>query len=116
MSGHHPFRELIKDFSPARQAQIAATVQRLQQETAHLELQQARQQAQAELATRLHVLPPDIAQLERRTDLYITTLRRCLEALGGTLEIVAHVPAGHVTLTTFSPGEETEPPPPAARD
>jgi hypothetical protein len=28
-------------------------------------------------------------------------LRRCIEALGGTLEIVAHFPDSHVTITHF---------------
>jgi hypothetical protein len=47
-----------------------------------------------------------VAILERRLDLYVSTLRRCLEALGGTLEVVAHFPDGSITLTTFGEVDE----------
>jgi hypothetical protein len=31
-----------------------------------------------------------VAKLEKRSDIYVSNLRRYIEALGGTLEIVAH--------------------------
>ena len=52
MSGHHPFRELTKDFSPERQARIADTVRWLQHAMALADLRHARQQSQAELTAR----------------------------------------------------------------
>ena len=45
MSGHHPFRELTKDFPPDRQARIADTVRLLKHNMALAELRQARQQS-----------------------------------------------------------------------
>ena len=109
MSGHHPFRELTKDFSPERQARIAEKVLQLKQEMALAELRQARQQSQADLAARLHVQQPAIAKMERRTDMYVSNLRRFIAAMGGTLEIVAHFPEGSVTITNFSEVEAAEP-------
>ena len=109
MSGHHPFRELTKDFAPERQARIADTVRRLQHDMALAELRQARQQSQAELAARLHVNQPAIAKMERRTDMYVSNLRRFIAAMGGRLEIVAHFPEGSVTITNFSEVETAEP-------
>jgi hypothetical protein len=38
-------------------------------------------------------------------DLYVRTLRRCIEALGGTLEIAAHFPDGHAAITHFEEGD-----------
>jgi transcriptional regulator with XRE-family HTH domain len=102
MSGHHPFHELTKDFSPERHARVATQVQRLKQDMALAELRHARQQSQAELAARLQVQQPAIAKLEQRTDMYVSTLRRFVEALGGTLDIVAHFPEGSVTITQFA--------------
>lgn len=109
MSGHHPFRELTKDFSPERQARIAEKVLQLKQEMPLAELRQARQQSQVDLAARLHVQQPAIAKMERRTDMYVSNLRRFIAAMGGTLEIVAHFPEGSVMITNFSAVEATEP-------
>ena len=108
MSGHHPFRELTKDFSPERQARIADKVRLLKHGMALAELRKARQQSQAELAARLHVNQPAIAKMERRTDMYVSNLRRFIAAMGGTLEIVAHFPDGSVTITNFSEVEAAE--------
>ena len=109
MSGHHPFRELTKEFSPERQARIADKVRLLKQDMALAELRKARQQSQAELAARLHVNQPAIAKMERRTDMYVSNLRRFIEAMGGTLEIVAHFPEGSVSLTNFREVEVAAP-------
>jgi len=102
MTGHHPFRELTKDFSPDRQARIEEKVRTLQQEMALAELRQARAHSQADLVKRLKVNQPAIAKMERRTDMYVSNLRRFIEGVGGTLEIVAHFPDGSVTITNFS--------------
>src|SRR5712691_3528847 len=102
MSGHHPFSELTKNFPPERQARVAEKVQLLKQEMALAELRKARQQSQADLAARLQVHQPAIAKMEHRADMYVSNLRRFIEAMGGTLEIVAHFPEGSVTITQFA--------------
>jgi len=102
MTGHHPFSDLTTDFSPERQARIAAKVCTLKQEMALADLRQARAQSQADLAARLKVKQPAVAKMERRTDMYVSNLRRFIEGMGGTLEIVAHFPEGSVTITNFS--------------
>ena len=66
------------------------------------ELRQACQQSQADLAKHLQVEQPAIAQMERRTAMYVSNLRRFIAGLGGTLEIVAHFPEGSVRITNFS--------------
>jgi Helix-turn-helix domain len=100
MSGHHPFSELTKNFPPERRARVAEKVQLLKQEMALAELRKARQQSQADLAARLQVHQPAIAKMEHRADMYVSNLRRFIEAMGGTLEIVAHFPEGSVRLLT----------------
>lgn len=50
----------------------------------------------------LHVQQPSIAKMERRTDMYISTLRSHIEAMGGELEVVARFPDGAVKITNFS--------------
>lgn len=53
------------------------------------ELRQARNMTQAALAQRLQMVQPSVSRLERQTDLYVSTLRRYIEAAGGRLEIRA---------------------------
>ena len=42
-----------------------------------------------------------ISKLERRADMYVTTLRKFIEAMGGKLEIRAVFPGGSVRITEF---------------
>ena len=65
------------------------------------ELRQARQLSQEQRATILQVKQASISKLERRTDMYISTLRQFIEAMGGELEIVAKFPDGVVRITQF---------------
>lgn len=51
------------------------------------ELRQARNMTQVTLAQRLQMVQPSVSRLERQTDLYVSTLRRYIEAAGGRLEI-----------------------------
>ena len=39
--------------------------------------------------------------MEKRADMYISTLRRFIEAMGGQLEIRAHFPDGDVKINQF---------------
>lgn len=56
------------------------------------ELRHARQMTQVVLAERLHMVQPSVSRLERQADLYVSTLRRYIEAIGGRLEIHAVFP------------------------
>ncbi len=56
------------------------------------ELRRARTMTLRQLAADLRVGQASIAKLELRTDMYLSTLRRFVEAMGGDLEIVARFP------------------------
>ena len=43
-----------------------------------------------------------IAKIEARADLYVSNLRRVIEAMGGDLQIVARFPEGAVTIRNFA--------------
>jgi transcriptional regulator with XRE-family HTH domain len=66
------------------------------------ELRQARGLSQKVLAEVLGVEQPSIAKLERRADMYVSTLRSHIEAMGGELEVIARFPDGAVKITNFS--------------
>ena len=57
--------------------------------------------SQKELADRLNVQQPSIAKLESRTDMYISSLRNHIRAMGGELEIIARFPEGEVRIGQF---------------
>jgi transcriptional regulator with XRE-family HTH domain len=64
----------------------------MEQELSLVELRRARAMTQQQLASDLQVGQASIAKLERRTDMYLSTLRRFLEAMGGELDIVVRFP------------------------
>ena len=66
------------------------------------ELRQARGLSQKMLAEVLHVQQPAIAKIEKGTDIYLSTLRSHIEAMGGELEIIARFPDGSVKISNFS--------------
>ena len=101
MTGHRPFKGLTKKFSPERKARVAAKVHALKAEMPLAELRQACERSQKELARELKVGQPAVAKLEKRADMYVSNLRRYVEALGGSLEITARFPEGAVSITNF---------------
>ncbi|WP_404787425.1 XRE family transcriptional regulator [Altericista sp. CCNU0014] len=102
MSGHHKFSQLTEDFSEERQAEISQKTVQLKAEMALGELRQALQLSQVELATSLQVKQPAISRLEKRTDMYVSHLRKVIEAMGGELDIIARFPEGEVKIDNFS--------------
>jgi transcriptional regulator with XRE-family HTH domain len=76
------------------------------------ELRKARQLSQAALADLLSMSQGDVSRLERRTDAYLSTIRRYLEAAGGRLRILAEFPdAPPIEILGFSeidPGNRDE--------
>jgi transcriptional regulator with XRE-family HTH domain len=101
MTGHRSFKELTKGFSAERKARVETRVSQLKTDMALHELRQARERSQEYLARELGVGQPAVAKLERRADMYVSNLRRYVEALGGSLEITARFPEGSVNITNF---------------
>jgi len=106
MTGHRPFSELRRRMTPERRARNVEATKRMLASMALHELRQARQRSQEELARELKVGQPAVAKLERRTDMYVSNLRRYIEALGGSLEITARFPEGTVSITNFGDLDE----------
>ena len=102
MSGHHPFSELTKDFTPERRRRIQAMKDKLLADMPLHELRRARALTQQDLAETLKVNQPAVAKLEQRADMYVSSLRSYVEAVGGRLKIIAEFPEGEVTINNFS--------------
>jgi len=66
------------------------------------ELRKAREKSQVVIAKKLHVKQAEVSKIERRTDMYVSTLRNYVQAMGGTLEIIAKFPkTGVVRISQF---------------
>lgn len=102
MSGRHRFSELTKDFSPEQRERIDQEKRELLREMRLHELRRARELTQQELAERLNVNQPAVAKMEQRADVYVSSLRHYIEAVGGRLKVVAEFPEGEVAITNFS--------------
>ena len=57
------------------------------------ELRKARKQSQEHLAKKLSFTQGEVSKLERRTDMYISSLRNYVHALGGELKIEVRFPS-----------------------
>jgi transcriptional regulator with XRE-family HTH domain len=68
-------------------------------------LREARRLTQKQIAEAMHIDQSRVSKIERRTDVYVSTLRNFVSALGGELELVARFPDGRVKISSFSEGE-----------
>lgn len=87
--------------SPQAQTRARAKAQSMRADMPLNELRQARGLSQKMLAEVLNVQQPSIAKMEKRTDMYLSTLRSHIEAMGGQLEVVARFPDGVVKISNF---------------
>lgn len=96
------FSDLRAQMKPEARERADAVARTLLAEMPLNELRQARGLSQKMLADVLHVQQPSIAKIEKRTDMYLSTLRSHIEAMGGELEIVARFPDGSVKISNFA--------------
>jgi transcriptional regulator with XRE-family HTH domain len=85
--------EMMRDFSPSRREGIEKRAKELINE--HMTLQdirKARQLTQERMAQILGIGQDSVSRLEKRTDLHLSTLNNYINAMGGSLKIVAEFP------------------------
>ncbi|MGB7022275.1 MAG: XRE family transcriptional regulator [Candidatus Acidiferrales bacterium] len=95
------FKELRAKMSPESRARAEAKANQMTREMALDELREARLLTQEQLAEQLNVRQPAVARMERRADMYVSTLRGVIKAMGGELDIRAIFPDGTVRINQF---------------
>lgn len=65
-------------------------------------LREARRLTQKQLAEAMLIDQSRVSKIERRTDVYVSTLRNFITALGGELDLVARFPDGSVKITSLA--------------
>lgn len=94
----HKWSELEAKMGPERVAAARARARKIIEEMPLQQLRNAREMTQARLAEMLEMDQGNISKLEKRTDMYLSTLRSYVEAMGGVLEIRAVFPDGEVKI------------------
>ncbi len=96
------FKELQAKMPRAAQARSEEAAQKMISEMGLAELREAMELTQEALADALNVKQASISKMERRSDMYISTLSKIIEAMGGELQIVASMPNGKVKIHQFT--------------
>jgi DNA-binding XRE family transcriptional regulator len=83
----------MKSLSPNRRRKIETRAARLIAEEMTLrELRRARQLTQVRMAKVLGITQDSVSRLEKRSDVLLSTLRKTVQAMGGSLSLIAEFP------------------------
>jgi DNA-binding transcriptional regulator YiaG len=95
MAGHTNFRDVsAARGNPEREARVAQIKAAMEDAIALAAVRQSRGVTQNAVAAILGTTQGNVSQMERRTDLYLSSVRDYIEALGGSLEVSAVFPDG----------------------
>jgi len=105
MTKTRPFAELKAKVmaDPESRAQVAMYKRAMLDAVALAKLREQRGVTQREVAGELGVTQANVSRIEHEEDLYLSTLRGYVAALGGELEVNAVFPDGTVTLIPANP-------------
>ena len=95
------FDDLLKNIKPERVKNAKAKAQDMMAEMLLSELRKESGQTQEELAKTLGIKQPSLSKLESQDDIQLSTLNRLIQALGGKLELIAHMPKGDIRISQF---------------
>lgn len=95
------FNTLKDKISTERKAKIDERIKKALSEMPLAELRQARKMTQDQIARSMKIKQASVSKMEGQTDMYISTLRKYIAALGGELEIVAKFPDGNINIDKF---------------
>ena len=85
--------DIIKKLPLAQRKRIEArAAQLIAEEMTLRQLRHARKLTQQKLAKSLRIGQEGVSKIEQRTDLLISTLRSCVQGMGGELHLVAEFP------------------------
>ena len=95
------FRELEAKMSPESRERSRVLYEKYRAEMPVHLLRVAREMTQVHLAKILGVNQAAVSKLERRADMYVSTLQNFVKAMGGELKITARFPEGTVEINQF---------------
>lgn len=100
------FNTLKDEISIERKGKIAERITETLAQMPLAELRQARKLTQEQIARSMNIKQASVSKMEGQADMYISTLRKYITAMGGELEIVAKFPDGNISIHKFKTLEE----------
>jgi DNA-binding transcriptional regulator YiaG len=97
----HKWRDIRRELSPELEEETRDYVRSLVAAVTLNQLREARNLTQANLAIILGVNQGSVSKMEKRADMYVSTLRSFIQAMGGQLQIKAVFPEGEVQIEQF---------------
>lgn len=86
--------DVIAALPKERQDRVEARFDEMKQEVEGLgELRRVVGKAQADVAAALNIKQPSVSKIEKQADMYLSTLRSYVEAIGGRLDLVVRLPS-----------------------
>lgn len=102
MSGHRKWAAIRRsERDPGSRERIERYKQELREALSLAELRRARTLTQTRLSETLGMQQSAISRIERQADLYVSTLRSYVEAMGGRLELQAVFPDARIPIGSF---------------
>jgi len=95
------FQELEAKLPPESLARAKARAKEMLAEMLLAEIRKTVGLTQEDLAAQLGIKQPTLSKLESQDDMQVSTLRRLIHALGGELELIAHLPGGDIRIRQF---------------
>ena len=95
------FNTLLAKMPPESQARVHAGANAMLEEIALQELRQALNLTQEQVAAAMQMNQGVVSKMEHQDDIYVSTLRRFVAALGGQLKLVASFPDKDVVINQF---------------
>jgi DNA-binding XRE family transcriptional regulator len=97
----HKWKDIRRKLSPEQEEETRRYVKAVVESVKLNQLREARKLTQSNLASLLGVNQGSVSKMEKRTDMYISTLRSFIQAMGGELQIRAVFPEGEVAIEQF---------------
>jgi len=89
----HTLKEVLDALPSKRRAEIDRRFKEMVNEVESLrELRRISKMSQARIAETLKISQPAVSKIEKQTDMYLSTLRSYVEAMGGELDVIVRLP------------------------
>lgn len=97
----HNWKDIRRTLSPEQEEETRRYVKSVVESVTLNQLREARSLTQTNLASILGINQGSVSKMEKRTDMYVSTLRSFIQAMGGQLQIKAVFPEGEVQIEQF---------------
>lgn len=99
----YSYRKLRESMTAKQRSRAEAEAKNMMTEMLLSEIRKEIGLTQEDLAATMGIAQPTLSKYESQSDMQISTLQRLVNALGGELEIIAHLPRGDVRIRQFAP-------------